>query len=191
MNICKCSYVAVTDPVSIFRDVWALPYVLTVFLVLLLVGFIFAFGQRRMFFRCGTRCFLSTQCPFTVKLGLRSSYCAYTPKNKNNQKTSLWWFFSTPNLFLSTCKHTSEFLLLVVEQMFGVPGSFAVRLFITSDTNLLHVDQLRKKNLFQFPGHFWEILLLYSLIFQDFPSLSRKFMLCAASHRLNCQHRFH
>lgn len=47
MSICKCSYVAVTDPISIFRDVWALPYVLM--LVLVVVGFIFAFGQRQMF----------------------------------------------------------------------------------------------------------------------------------------------
>lgn len=127
--------------------------------------FYFCFWPETDVFRCGAQCFWSTQRPFPIKLGLRSSYCAYTPKNKNNQKTSLWCPH-LHNFFLSTSKHMSKFLWLVVEQMFGFHGDFALCLFITSDTNLLHVDQLQKKKHISIS---WKILLFYSLIFQDFP----------------------
>lgn len=43
----------------------------------------FVFCQREVACFCGTWCSLSTQCPFTSKMGLTSSYCVQTLGEKN------------------------------------------------------------------------------------------------------------
>lgn len=65
----------------------------------------FVFCQREVACFCGTWCFLSTQCPFTSKMGLTSSYCVQTLGEKNiksPKSSSLGYIFFSPNLFLST-----------------------------------------------------------------------------------------